>query len=371
MDKVDVGHPFGVSAVHLVEGVAFIKEDTSVFEAMLDGWSAQQLGGRRLHVKTVADRLLMVRRFQAHSGVWPWEWTAAVFDEWMTDLVSIRKLTAATIRGYQIAIRQFCDFICSPHYGWVQQCEERFGTHPVQICHEWNTRPHVQEYEGDPRRRPLTRSELQLLFDRADEEVQLRLLAGRKGAAAAYRDATLLKVVYAWGLRATEAVRLDVTDLYRNPKVSALGDYGFVRVRYGKASRGSPPKPRTVTTVMPWAAESLRDYVENVLPLMRVSSSSGLWFSERSGRLSARSLSDRFALYRDELGLDSALSPHCLRHSYATHLIEDGHDPLFVQRQLGHAYQSTTGIYTHVSEDFANRLLNEALTRIPTFADLK
>lgn len=185
-----MSYPFGVSAMHLVEDVAFLKEDTSVFEAMLDGWSAQQLGGRRLQKATVEDRLLMVRRFQAHSSAWPWQWTAAAFDEWMIDLVSIRKLTPATIRGYQIAIRQFCDFICSAHYGWVQQCEERFGTRRVQICHEWNTRPHVQEYEGDPRRRPLTRSELQLLFNRADEEVHLRLSAGRKGAAAAYRDAT-------------------------------------------------------------------------------------------------------------------------------------------------------------------------------------
>ncbi|MHA7141876.1 tyrosine-type recombinase/integrase [Arthrobacter sp. Sr33] len=342
-----------------------------MFDAMLEGWSSQQLGGRQLVRKTVGDRLLMVRRFQKHAETWPWEWTATTFDEWMIDLVSVRQLAPGTLRGYQIAVRLFCDFICSPHYGWAQQCEERFGSHPVQICHEWNTSPHVQQNEGDPRRRPLTRAELQLLFDRADEEVQTRLSIGRKGAAAAYRDATLLKVVYAWGVRAAEAVRLDVTDLYRNPKVASFGEYGFVRVRHGKASKGSAPKPRTVVTVMPWAVDSLRDYVTDILPLMSTGRSSALWFSERSGRLSTRSLSDRFALYRDDLGLDPALSPHCLRHSYATHLIEDGHDPLFVQRQLGHAYQSTTGIYTHVSDDFANRMMNEAMTRIPTFQHLE
>jgi site-specific recombinase XerD len=70
---------------------------------------------------------------------------------------------------------------------------------------------------------------------------------------------------------------------------------------------------------------------------------------------------------RDELELDPRLIPHCLRHSHATHLIEGGHDPVFV-RQLGHAYQSTTGIYTHVSEEFANRLLKEALSRVPALA---
>ncbi len=359
-----------MASIHLVEGVAFLDQESSVFEAMIEGWCAQQLGGRRLQKITVENRVHVVRQFRTHSGVGPWEWTAAGFDEWMMDLVSIRQMMPSTVRNYQIVIRQFCDFISSSHYGWAKQCEERFGTHPIQVCHDWNTRPHIQEDEANPRRRPLTRGELQQLFDRADDEVQTRLAAGRKGAAAAYRDATLLKVVYAWGLRANEAMMLDVTDLYRNPKIPSFGDFGFLRVRYGKASRGSPPKARTVATVMPWAVNALKDYMDNVLPMMRYGTSNALWFSERSRRLGVRSLSDRFALYRDELGLDSALSPHCLRHSYATHLIEDGHDPLFVQRQLGHAYQSTTGIYTHVSEDFANRILREALAKIPPLAGL-
>jgi site-specific recombinase XerD len=96
-----------------------------------------------------------------------------------------------------------------------------------------------------------------------------------------------------------------------------------------------------------------------------------MWFSERSGRLDVRAIGDRFAQYRDELGLDSQLTPHCLRHSYATHLIEDGRDPVFVQRQLGHVYQSTTSIYTHVSEDFANRLLQTALANVPGLNSLE
>lgn len=368
---MDQRAPAGTASIHLVQGVAFLDEESAVFEAMIEGWCAQQLGGRRLQKATVMNRVHVLRRFRDHAGTGPWEWTAAGFDEWMMDLVSIRKIAPSTVRNYQIVIRLFCDYIGSSHYGWVQQCEERFGTHPTQVCHDWNTRPHLQEHEANLGRRPLTRRELQQLFDRADDEVQTRLSAGRKGAAAAYRDATLLKVVYAWGLRANEAVMLDVTDLYRNPKVPAFEDFGFLRVRHGKASRGSPPKLRTVATVMPWAVNALRDYIDNVLPLMRQGTSNALWFSERSQRLGVRSLSDRFALYRDELGLDPALSPHCLRHSYATHLIEDGHDALFVQRQLGHAYQSTTGIYTHVSEDFANRILREALTKIPSLAGVR
>ncbi|WP_261976574.1 tyrosine-type recombinase/integrase [Curtobacterium sp. B8] len=230
----------------------------------------------------------------------------------------------------------------------------------------------MQESEANPARRPLTRDELQAVFDRADEEVSRRRDAGRKGAIAAYHDATMLKVAHGWGRRANEAVMLEVHDFYRNPKVPIFDGFGFLRVRSGKASRGSPPKPRAVATVMPWAVDAVRDYLDNVLPMMRgATSTRALWLSERGARVGKRALGDRFAQYRDELGLDRALTPHCLRHSYATHLIEDGHDPMFVQRQLGHAYQSTTGIYTHVSAEFANRILRDALDRVPHLLSLK
>lgn len=93
------------------------------------------------------------------------------------------------------ALRQFCDYITSPHYQWAAECESRFGTHPVQVCHEWNTSAHLADYEGDADRRPLTRQELQTLFDHADERVDRAVRLGRKGALAAYRDATVLKVM--------------------------------------------------------------------------------------------------------------------------------------------------------------------------------
>ena len=57
------------------------------------------------------------------------------------------------------------------------------------------------------------------------------------------------------------------------------------------------------------------------------------------------------------------MSLHSLRHSYITHLIEDGYDPLFVQQQVGHSYASTTALYTSVSSDFRNRTLRAALDR--------
>ena len=143
-------------------------------------------------------------------------------------------LAKGTIRNYQQSIELFCDFITSPHYQWADECENRFATQPTQVCHEWNTIAHLTDYEGQPGRRPLTREECQALFDFADDQVERAVQLRRKGALTAYRDATVLKVIYAWGLRCNEASKLDVTDWYRNPKAPELGKFGILNVRWGK-----------------------------------------------------------------------------------------------------------------------------------------
>src|SRR5680860_1266644 len=71
---------------------------------------------------------------------------------------------------------------------------------------------HLNEYEGSPEARPLSREELQRFLDYADDQVDRAARSGRKGALAAYRDATLFKVIYGWGLRRTETAKLDLVD---------------------------------------------------------------------------------------------------------------------------------------------------------------
>ncbi|MFD5180593.1 tyrosine-type recombinase/integrase [Nocardia sp. NPDC058379] len=330
---------------------------------MLSGWAKQRRGGLHLLQSSIDGGLRTVRRFLDFTGEYPWHWTSAHMDEWSMHLVAERGRAESTVRNYQGAIRQFCAFITSPHYHWSQECELRFGTHPIQICHEWNTSAHLLDYEGRPGRRPMTREECQALFDYADDQVERALQLRRKGALTAYRDATVFKVLYGWGLRCTECSKLDRTDWYRNPQAPELGRFGGVHVRYGKRSRGSPPKRRMVASVMPWAVEAVEDYILNVRPRLGDTQHPALWLTERGNRLQAREIESRFAEYRDALGLDPDLSPHCLRHSYATHLVEDGADPKFVQEQLGHRFASTTAIYTGVSSDFMNTMLRNHLDR--------
>lgn len=351
--------------MYVASDVRFLHEEESVFEAMLQGWTAQMVGGRSLRRKTAATAVSKIASFHEHSNEWPWRWSSQMFDEWMADLAG-RALTVSTRRGYQQAVRTFCEYLCSSHYGWVVECETRFGEHPTQVCHEENMVKHLSEFEGKPGRRPLTRGELQRLLDHVDEEVDRRLAERRKGAVAAYRDATVFKVLYAWGLRANELCHLDLTDFFRSIESPQFGRFGLIQVRMGKASSGGAPKRRAVLTLHQWAVDVLQDYLENVRPLMLKPSSptNAVFVTERGTRLKPRDVADRFGFYRDELGLDSVLTPHALRHSYVTHLIEDGVDPVFVKEQVGHAYQSTTAIYTGVSGDFMNKMMKDAVRRV-------
>jgi site-specific recombinase XerD len=79
--------------------------------------------------------------------------------------------------------------------------------------------------------------------------------------------------------------------------------------------------------------------------------------------MSLRSLNEAFESARDAAGIDPDLDLHSLRHSYVTHLVEFDYPERFVQEQVGHAYASTTAIYTGVSDDYRNRLLQRALNR--------
>ena len=118
---------------------------------------------------------------------------------------------------------------------------------------------------------------------------------------------------------------------------------------------------------MPWAADALMDYVNNIRPLYEPGSKRGLWLTERGSQVKVRTLTETFDEIRDKVGLDRKLTPHCFRHSFISHMIEDGVDPRFLQEISGHRFASTTGIYTHVSGEFMNKMLKDALGRVSSF----
>lgn len=349
----------------LAENVALLDPEERVFEAMLAGWVRQQQA-RALRAETIRSRASIVTRMHVHTNSYPWQWTAADYVDFSAYLGSTVRVAYSTLRGYQISIRLFLEYITDSRYGWIAACTKRFGRAPEQLADEWNTTRHSAEFEARPGRRPLTFDEVQSLFDYLDDRVRAIRQHGKKGALAAFRDAVIFKVAYAYGLRRREVARLELPDLRHNPAVRQYGTIGAIHVRHGKGARGGPPRRRIVLTVpeFDWVVDTIVQYLEEVRPRFGAANHPGLFVTERLGFVAPVYIGTRFGEVVCEAGLDKELELHCLRHTYSTHLAEFGYDPLFIQEQLGHTYAASTAIYTHVSNDFKNQQIKRALSHL-------
>ena len=138
--------PTSVVDYRLAGGLPLLRPAEQAFEEMLLGWRNQQLA-RNLAFPTVNSREAESGRSTA-GGEYPWLWTPQLVDDWLGEQRSARHLRQSTIRGKAITVRLFCEYLTDSVYGWPEECWGRFGVHPVQVCHEWNTAVHVQEAEG-------------------------------------------------------------------------------------------------------------------------------------------------------------------------------------------------------------------------------
>jgi integrase/recombinase XerD len=169
------------------------------------------------------------------------------------------------------------------------------------------------------------------------DDVSRLLRAPDPATPAGLRDRAMLELLYGSGLRISELVGLDVDDL-------DLED-GAVRVL------GKGGKERSVP-VGRYARDAVGAYLARARPAMASSASRGaLFLNHRGGRITRQSCSRSLTAYARAAGIDRAVSPHTLRHSFATHLLEGGADVRVVQELLGHASVATTQIYTLVTEE--------------------
>ncbi len=347
----------------LARNVVHLDPAPAVFDAMKEGWARQQ-AARFLKSTTIDPRLRLIERMEEFTGLYPWQWTPAEGEAFIAHLRSgAAPIQLSTARSYEVTIELFLEYLLDSRYEWINACVERFGEAPQQVFHEGNSVLHTVEYEGDPRRRPLTYDEVQALFDAADARPAKIKGQGRKGSLTALRDAALLKVIYAFGTRRTESSKVDLTDLRRSRKAPQFRGYGSMMVRYGKAPKGAPPKRRMVQMVpeMDWAVDVLDEWSTDIRPHFSPGRHPALWVTERVGRVSPRSINDAFVTARKDAGLDEDLDLHCLRHSYVTHLTEFGYPARCVQEQVGHSHASTTAVYMGVSDEYRNALLAASL----------
>ena len=110
-----------------------------------------------------------------------------------------------------------------------------------------------------------------------------------------------------------------------------------------------------------WAVDVVEQYLSEVRPAFGCSEHPAVFVTERGTRVSLPYVNERFAEIRSEAGLDAMLTPHCLRHSYVTHLAELGWAAKFIQDQVGHSHAATTAIYMSVGDDFKDRLVRAAI----------
>jgi len=152
------------------------------------------------------------------------------------------------------------------------------------------------------------------------------------------RDKALLETVYAGGLRVSELVALNTGDIDFT--------FGYARI-FGKGG-----KERVAPLGKP-ALEALHSYInsgrEDQLA-KGIKKEEAIFLNKFGTRLSGRSVRNIINKYVDQIALEKKISPHTLRHSFATHLLEGGADLRSVQELLGHVKMSTTQIYTHVTK---------------------
>jgi len=166
------------------------------------------------------------------------------------------------------------------------------------------------------------------------EEVEALLAAPDRSTPDGQRDAAMLELLYATGLRVSELIRVRIDEI--------VMDAGFLRtIGKGSKERIVPFGDTAKNVILAYMESGRREHDKYAEP--------HLFLSRRGHPMSRQAFWMKIVRYATQAGIRAHISPHVLRHAFATHLLENGADLRSVQMMLGHADISTTQIYTHVS----------------------
>ena len=174
----------------------------------------------------------------------------------------------------------------------------------------------------------------------SEDEVECLLGSPKSSIKIERRDKAMIEILYATGMRISELVNLKLTDIdFNRPVLKVFGKGSKERlVPYGEK-----------------AAEALRIYLEDRKKL----DSKDVFLSNRGTRITRGAFWQRIKIYIKRENLKSSISPHTLRHAFATHLLNRGADLRSVQILLGHSDLSTTQIYTHIAKKRLGEILKK------------
>ncbi|HEX9793812.1 MAG TPA: tyrosine recombinase XerC [Planctomycetota bacterium] len=274
--------------------------------------------------------------------------------EWLAHLREVRQVSPHTLRAYERDLKRLFDFLAGGRETGKPLAPDQVRTaklrlHLGRLAEEGLGPPSLARHlsslrsffgwleeggrlETNPAaglRGPRKRRRLPRYLE--EEEVEALLAAPRDDDRFGLRDRALLELLYSTGCRASELVALDEADL------DLRG--GVVRLR------GKGRKERLGMLGAP-AADAVRAYQREKSVFAQ--DRGPLYLNHRGGRLSDRSLRRILERCLQRAGVERTCSPHTLRHSFATHLLQDGYDIRTVQELLGHRDVTTTMIYTHV-----------------------
>ena len=164
------------------------------------------------------------------------------------------------------------------------------------------------------------------------------------------RDKAILEMLYASGMRVSELTKLNLSDID--------AESGEILVM-GKGSK------ERVVLIGSYAKAALHDYLRSARPKLhgKKEKTRALFIGRLGGRLTDRSIERIMIKYSGAAGITKIVTPHSLRHSFATHLLERGADLRSVQELLGHSSLSTTQVYTHITKERLRTVYNKAHPR--------
>ncbi|WP_082748990.1 site-specific tyrosine recombinase XerD [Nocardioides jensenii] len=291
-------------------------------------------GGITRAVRTYLDHLA-VERGLAKNTLTSYRRDLRRYQEYLTaqDVAELDEVTEAVVAGFLVRLREGD----AEHQPLGSTSAARTVV-AVRGFHKFAVRDGLAELDPAAAVKPPTPAKrLPKALPLSDVEAILDA-AGSEGTSLAARDRALLEVLYGTGARISEAVGLDVDDI-------DLVD-GTVRLR-GKGSK------ERVVPVGSFAREAVTAYVEGGRRELVGNGAGGpaLFLNARGGRLSRQSAWAVLVRTAEKAGVTRDVSPHTLRHSFATHLLDGGADVRVVQELLGHASVTTTQVYTLVTVD--------------------